>query len=311
MIEYNKRLEELRQQIARKNRLEYLIKDLQKQQQELSDKVYELEQIKIKEQTDADKLEGRSLAAFYYSVIGKKDAMLDKERQEAYAARVKYDAALSELNAVESDIQKYQVDLRAAQKSEQLYQQTLEEKAAYLKASNSVDANEIIAFENQLTYLENQLIELKEAISAGESAVETVHQILSQLDDAEGWATWDMLGGGLIADACKYSSLDEAQELVECLQVQLRRFKTELADVSIQSDIQVSIDGFLRFADFFFDGLFADWAVMDKIDQSKQQVVDTNNQLANVLKELDRLTASVEQEKKITKTRLDTYIYEH
>lgn len=73
----------------------------------------------------------------------------------------------------------------------------------------------------------------------------------------------------MLSDMVKHSHLDEAQQRVKYLQVQLRRFKTELTDVTIHADIQVSIDGFLRFADYFFDGLFADWAVLDKINNPK------------------------------------------
>ena len=65
MEKYNKRLEELREQMASRNRLERILKDLKAQRQELSDKVYELENEKLKEQADVEKLEGRSLSALY------------------------------------------------------------------------------------------------------------------------------------------------------------------------------------------------------------------------------------------------------
>lgn len=79
---------------------------------------------------------------------------------------------------------------------------------------------------------------------------------------------------------------------METLQTQLRRFKTELADVTIDADIQVSIDGFLRVADYFFDGIFADWAVLDQIHQSQEQVHQTRSQICGVL---DHLQALMEQ----------------
>ena len=41
-------------------------------------------------------------------------------------------------------------------------------------------------------------------------------------------------------------------------QVELRRFKTELADVEITADLQVTSGRLLKFADFFFDGLFTE-----------------------------------------------------
>lgn len=311
MTQYNERLAELRQQISGKNRLEQLINKLKKQQQELSDKVYDLEQSMYKEQADVNKLEHRSLTAFYYTVIGRKESMLDKEQQEAHATRVKYDTALSELNAVETDIRKAEAELRSARKSEQLYQQVLQEKTNYLKASGNDDADAILQFEKQLTQLASQQKELQEAISAGNTALHTVEQVLSHLDEADGLSTWDMLGGGVLVDMAKHDTLDKAQDLIEDLQVQLRRFHTELADVSVQEDMQINIDGFTRFADYFFDGLLADWTVKDQISRSKQQVLQTRNQITTLINQLITTQNRTEQEMRTTKTRLDNYVYEH
>lgn len=58
------------------------------------------------EQADVKQLEGRSLAAFYYQIVGKKAEKLDKERQEAYAATVKYDVEVQELATLEEDIKR-------------------------------------------------------------------------------------------------------------------------------------------------------------------------------------------------------------
>ena len=42
-----------------------------------------------------------------------------------------------------------------------------------------------------------------------------------------------------MADLAKYEELDDAQKQIEQLQVELRRFKTELADVEILSLIHI------------------------------------------------------------------------
>lgn len=49
-----------------------------------------------------------------------------------------------------------------------------------------------------------------------------------------------------------------------------RGFRTELADVTeqVSGDLHLEIGDFLHFADFFFDGLIADWMVHDKIAES-------------------------------------------
>ena len=142
----------------------------------------------------------------------------------------------------------------------------------------------------------SQKQELQEAVDAGSAAVACADQILSELDSAEDWGTWDLIGGGLITDLVKHGHLDEAQAAVENLQTQLRRFKTELADVTIDADIQVSIDGFLRVADYFFDGLFADWAVLDQIHQSQEQVHRTRSQICGVLDHLQTLLEQTQGE---------------
>ena len=84
---------------------------------------------------------------------------------------------------------------------------------------------------------------------------------------------------------------------MEYLQSQLRAFRTELADVTISADFQVNIDGFLRVADYVFDGIFADWAVLDRINQAQVQVENTRAQICAVLDYLRQMTEQAEQER--------------
>lgn len=308
MTYYDEKLQQLQEQMARSKQLEAMIKELRNQRDSLTAQVRELESIKLEEQADVDRLEGRSLAAFFYNVIGKMDEQLDKESQEAYAARVKYDAAARELEGVEADLRRYESELSALRGCEHRYDEVLKEKADAIKAAGGSNGEEILKLEERNAFLESQKKELQEAISAGNAALSTTQQVLSSLDSAEGWGTWDLFGGGLVADLAKHSHLDEAQGAIEQLQSQLRRFKTELADVTIQADMQVNVDGFLRFADYFFDGLFADWAVLDKINQSQSQVQNTKSQIASVLSRLDSMMRTLEQEQVQIKSKLDTLV---
>ena len=111
MINYDERLNELQEQIASKNRLETVLKALRKQQEELEEKVAELECKKWKEQADVECMEKRSLTNFFYYVVGKMDEKLTAERQEAYQAAVSYDVACKELEAVKKDIKRYTIYL--------------------------------------------------------------------------------------------------------------------------------------------------------------------------------------------------------
>ena len=308
MTYYDEQLQQLHEQITRKKQLLAMMKELRSQKESISPRVQELESVMRYEQSQVDKLEGRSLAAFFYNVVGKMDEKLDQERKEAYAARVKYDAAARELEGVESDLQRCESELFTLQGCEARYEAVLKEKAAAVKAAGGASAEEILKLEERIAYLEGQKKELQEAVSAGNSALNIAGQVLSSLDSAEGWGTWDLLGGGLISDIAKHSHLDDAQASIENLQSQLRRFKTELADVTIHADMQVNVDGFLRFADYFFDGLFADWAVLDKISQSQSQVQQTKSQIGQVLSRLNSMMSDAEREETLLKSRLDTLV---
>lgn len=294
---YDDQLKELLEQCARKRRLEAVQKELTAQRDQYAAQADALKKLFQEEQADVDRLEGRSLAAFFYRVTGKRGEKLDKERQEVYAARVKYDAAVRELAGAEEDLRRCRSELNDVWDSESRYQALWEEKIQAVKKAGGPEGEKILNLEERISVLEAQEKELEEAISAGRKALSITDQILSSLDSAEGWGTWDLVGGGIMTDLIKHDHLDTAQNLVEGLQSQLRVFKTELADVTLDGDLQVSIDGFLRFADYFFDGIFADWMVLDRIHQSQGQVEDTKKQISAVLRQLDTRLSQVNQEK--------------
>ena len=289
MNHYDEQLRELQAQCTRKKKLEASAAELRTQRDTYRLRAQELEQSFQQEQADVDRLEGRSLSAFFYNVIGKMDEKLTQEKQEAYAARVKYDAAARELAGLEEDLHRCEAELESLQGCESRYEAVLKEKIQAVKKAGGDVAEQILKLEERTAYLESQKRELEEAVSAGRAALTTADQIAGSLDSAEGWGTWDLFGGGLISDLAKHSHLDDAQASVEFLQSQLRRFKTELADVTISADFQVNIDGFLRVADYLFDGIFADWTVLDQIHQSQAQIQDTRSQICNVLDYLHAL----------------------
>ena len=308
MTYYDDRLRQLQEQLVRQGQLEAQRTELRRQRDDLAVHVRELEAAKLSEQADVDKLEGRSLAAFFYNVVGKMDEKLSKEREEAYAARVKYDAAARELDGVENDLRRCETELAGLRDCQRQYDALMKEKTDAIKAAGGENAEEILKLEERIAFLESQKKELQEAVSAGQSALNTAESVLSSLDSAEGWGTWDLFGGGLISDLAKHSHLDEAQGNIEYLQSQLRRFKTELADVRISADMQVNVDGFLRFADYFFDGLFADWAVLDKISQSQSQVRSTAGQIESVLSRLSAMQSTADREQAELRNKLDALV---
>lgn len=285
---YDSELQRMQKEIMEKKRLSAQLSDLLLQQAELEQRVTELGKVKQEEQEDVDRLQKGSLAVFFYKATGKIDEKLSKEQAEAYAAAVKYAAAERELEGVNYDIAECRRRLSELQWIEREYQRIIEEKAKQIKAENGPVVEQILQLERQIFFLQNQKKEIDEAINAGQAARSISQKILGDLQSAKDWGTWDMIGGGLITDMMKYDKLNSAQSNVQDLQTALRNFRTELADVKegISADIHLEIGDFLHFADYFFDGLFTDWMVYDRISESKTRAENTCRQIETVLEKL-------------------------
>ncbi len=285
---YDSELQRMQKEIMEKKRLSAQLSDLLLQQAELEQKVTELGKVKQEEQEDVERLQKGSLAVFFYKATGKIDEKLSKELAEAYAAAVKYAAAERELEGVNYDIAECRRRLSELQWIEREYQRMIEEKAKQIKAENGPVVEQILQLERQIFFLQNQKKEIDEAINAGQAARSISQKILGDLQSAKDWGTWDMIGGGLITDMMKYDKLNSAQSNVQDLQTALRNFRTELADVKegISADIHLEIGDFLHFADYFFDGLFTDWMVYDRISESKTRAENTCRQIETVLEKL-------------------------
>ena len=299
----------LQQDVSRKKRLESKLAELREQRRIFDRKVIDLRVDYRIEQEDVERLEGRSLANFFYNVFGKLEGMKDKERREAYAAKVKLDAAVREMEALDVQISEITQELFSLSNCEKAYADALEQKRIAVRSSASPAAAQMLELEERMGALKTHKKEVEEAIDAGRNALSIAEGILRSLEQAENWNTWDLIGGdGIITHMAKHSHLDDAQENVERLQVQLCRFKTELADVRINSDMKVNIDGFLQFADYFFDGLFADWAVGERISQSQNAVYRVKSQIREALNKLSAMQSATEQELATLKAQLEALL---
>ena len=276
----------LQAQLTYKKRLEAMLTELRSQQAPLKEKVAALEASMKKERTDVDRLEGHSMTAFFYAMTGQREEKLDLERREYYTARAKYDTARQELEAIEQDIESTLEDLQDLADCEARYAQALEAKRLAIESAGGKVSDELLGKKRTMTFLQSQDQELSEAITAGTAALHTVAEVLQYIESAKDWAAFDLLGGGFLVDMAKHDKLDDAQKRVEQLQVDLQRFNKELSDVSIRAHLQVNIEGMLKFADYFFDGLFADAAVLDRIRLSQTQVEQTREQLLDALRQL-------------------------
>lgn len=129
--------------------------------------------------------------------------------------------------------------------------------------------------------------EREEAVLAGKRAKNSLKRALDALDSAKGWGIYDMLGGGLISTLIKHSKMDKASDYIEDAKRDLEAFANELDDMEEYADIDLSTGDFWGFADWFFDGLLADWMMQDRINDARKQV-------KRAIQKVDRILANLQ-----------------
>lgn len=301
-----KDLRELQQCCLRFSQLKSCLEELYSQREQLAKRTAMLDQIRMKEQEDVELLEGGGLASWLYGVLGKKEGRLDEERAEAFAAAVKYEASKEELDRTVEEIHQAENEIRQLQGCEEAFAGKMREVRELLEKKKV--PQELLDTERELSYIEKQLQEVNEAIWAGNDALREADKVRSLLDSAEGYSIWDIAGGGMFSTMMKHSRLDEASEQVKQLQNALRRFKTELADVEIQAELQIETGGFMRFADYFFDGLFVDLAVQSQIRESANQVEETTGRIQAAISRLKVFLADLEERQRAKKADCETLL---
>lgn len=129
----------------------------------------------------------------------------------------------------------------------------------------------------------NDRKEINEAIAAGEQALNSLYAAQEKLDSAKGWSWVDLLGGGFLTGMIKHSRMEDASRCMEDAKYHLKVFQKELSDIHLSLDLRMEVGGFLSFADFFFDGVVADYLVQSKIEDARRQVADAIDMISNIL----------------------------
>ena len=239
----------------------------------------------LSEKKDVERLEGRSLAAFYYHAFGKQTEKLEGERREYYAARVKYDAAVRELKAVELDLECTEEDLQDLIGCEERFIRAVEKKRRAIETSGTAQSRNLMEKQQDLNFLKSQERELQEAIAAGTAALRAASEVVRSLKHVEGLGIFDRLGGFLM-DMAKQEVLDDAQKNVEQLQIQLQLFNKELADVKIRDNMAATVGRLLKFTDTYFENLVTVKTPVDRLRESARQVDETRDLLLGILRQL-------------------------
>jgi chromosome segregation ATPase len=227
--------ERLREAAARMHRAEHVrhLRETTAQQIEgvrstLEDLEFEL----AEEERDVARLES-GLSAVLARMLGNREERLERERAEAAVARERVDGHRARLAQLEADAAAAAAELAVLDPASREYAQLLAQKEQQLIRSGDPRARELADLGAALDRLSADVRECEEARQAGQGAHEALGVVLRFLDSARNASTFDVFGGGLLADAYEHDKLTSADKAAWHAQRALDVFAHELADTGI------------------------------------------------------------------------------
>ncbi|MDM5234222.1 hypothetical protein [Lysinibacillus pakistanensis] len=271
--------------VSRLNEQKRLIeKQLERAQQDIYKHSIALNHIRTK----LDKLEGFSFMNMIRTWTGQQDELRAEKIDKAAVLELKINEAKKMQEDLTIDLA--QAESKLTQINEQHLQVALNKlnakKKGYLQIHEPEQAKKLEQLAHEEIVTKQLIIEMKEAEEAGENALTKLGQAAASLHSANGFSTWDtFLGGGLIATHLKHDALNQSENYLHDAQIALQRFHNELLDIHDLStkSLHVETDGFVKFADYFFDDIFSAWSVHSKISTAREQVSRVQDDVHNTI----------------------------
>ncbi|MGW2150495.1 hypothetical protein ACWCOT_39735 [Nonomuraea bangladeshensis] len=295
--------ERLREAAARMHRAEHVRRLRETTAQQIADVRATLEDLESRlaeEERDVARLEG-GLSAVLARVLGNREERLERERAEAAVARERVDGHRARLADLEADAAATDAELAVLASAPGEYARLLAEKGRQLIDSGDPRARELADLAAALDRSSAEVRECDEARQAGRGALDALNVVLGFLGSARNASTFDMLGGGLLADAYEHSKLTSADQAAWHAQRALDVFSRELADTGVVAARPVMPKVDTRwFVDAFFDNIITDALKHQRIEKTRAGV----NKLAQWVRDIGAYLETLRAELLAERARL-------
>lgn len=286
------------------------LSNIKKEQSEAKAQMDKAKDFFKKESKDVEKMEKSSLKSFVTVIFGRYGETIEKERKEMIEAKLKYDRAKLEFERLDKKVKYYNslnsdlvnITKEYNEKLNELKEKMLEENADFKKIYENKS--------NLYNKLSKELIEIKEAIDAGKIVLKKLNKAKKAFNSAANWGVFDMIGGGLLATMAKHNKINEGKRILNNVSISLKDYNRELKDVDKSKfiDMNVDISEFLTFADYFFDGIFADFTVQSRINNIKTKISKGINEIKNINQKLISQERIVKNDKVRNEKELDNLV---
>ncbi|CUN52056.1 hypothetical protein [Clostridium paraputrificum] len=285
--EINRELRECKNNILLKETLEEKLVTLEDTYYRKNEVLEGLEEKLNKEFKDVEKFNKISVVNIISTIFNYREEKLYKEEEEYLEAKLRYEEYRVTVEELKNDLETTKSRIEAISNYEERYEELIQEKSDILKGIDLNKRLELEEIEASINRYVKEGIEIKEAIDEAINCDFTVNSVLKYLNDASGLATWDVLGGGTITSIMKHDAVNSAKKEIERLGYAITKLEKELSDINM-----ISISGNFNniessyLVDVFFDNIFTDISVSNKIDSSLGSVRNVKNKLDMCRKEL-------------------------
>lgn len=263
------------------------------------------------------KLEKNSVINLFRNWTGRRDELLE-QRFDTIAVK---ELKLIEAQLMIEDLQDDLVTIiykRNAINDEYVLkelEQMEAEMAQWLAENAPKVAVELTEVTREYAFTKQLIIEIHEAIAVGNEAIGALSAAANSLNSASDYSTWDtFFGGGFIVTSLKHDKLEESNASIHDAQISLQRFQNELIDVQEMkhATLNIEIDGFVKFADYFFDDIFSEWSIHSKIATSNNQISRVEDDVYNTLLQLERkLSIAIEKQQELEQRKKAIFNTKH
>ncbi|MFB0918172.1 MAG: hypothetical protein QMB63_03760 [Clostridiaceae bacterium] len=129
--------------------------------------------------------------------------------------------------------------------------------------------------------------ELLEARDASDEVLELLDMAISKLKSAKNWGIWDIMGGGLISNLIKRNKITSANQLIQELNVSMKRLMGELDDIDMKSLYGLSDTTWDLFFDIGFDNIFTDVRVQREIGSNLKKLESLRDRIIQIRTQVD------------------------
>lgn len=285
----NEQLKDIKEKVLSIHFLNNKAADLKKK---IADAETTLDKIKVNyelEKYDVEKLEKDSFSTLIIKLLGKYEDKMEKETREMIHAKIELDHALTRVDSLKGELSLINKRIMEVRKYQFAYEEELKKREKEVKErlhSKYYEEYQMLADEIDFSY--KQKIEVEEALTAAKRAKNVAESAMVHLDKAEGIATYDVwFKGGILVHMAKYEQIDEAERYMNSLSSCLKDLAKELKDIEYYASPRMEgISGTERAMDYWFDNIFTDLNVRDKIRGNIEEVRNIIRKIETIIGKL-------------------------